>query len=357
MTNRKKKRRRKPAASGGGNGTRGPAERQAAAEPSRSGRGSGAAKDPAPDETPGEEVRPRARGLFGASTRMREPSPFPSFRESMAKGVVETARRTPALVVGFLALFAVWSTFVLSGAGDLMTSKSLATALALPPLYLLFSDGVLAFYPVVAGSAVAGLGVAIGLTIFRVLLLGAIAAILAPRLGAPDLDRRRAFVKAIPHLTLIALAVFGVGAAIPYVAGGLLPGNFGGILFLAGPLLGLHFLTFAPIAAVVDGANFRDAMRRSGRAARLPGGSHLALSFGYFAFALFLISIVPGRVVDPATPSVLTWTVALVATFLHLSTFAAFVYRWLAVRDLKALDQPVRRGPARDVPARGRTRG
>jgi len=357
MTNRKKKRRRKPSVTGGGNGTRGQARRQAAVEPAASAEEADAAGKSAAKAPTEEEARPRPRGIFGSSSRMREPSPFPGFRESMARGLTETARTVPVLVLGFLSVLVIWSAFAAAGAEDLMTSKSLATAFALPPLYLLFSDGVLAFFPVVSGSAVAGLGVAIGLTIFRVLVLGAVAAMLAPRLGAPDLDRRRAFVRAFPHLVLIALAVFGVGAAIPYVAGGLLPGNFGGLLFLAGPLLGLHFLIFAPIAAVVDGANFREAMRRSGRAARLPGGSHLALTFGYFAFALFLVSLVPGRPVDPATPSILTWAIALAATFVHLGTFAAFAYRWLAVRDLPTLDQPAR--PARGASAarRGRTKG
>jgi hypothetical protein len=356
MTNRKKKRRRKPSVTGGGNGTRGQARRQAAVEPAASEEADAAGKSAAKAPTE-EEARPRPRGIFGTSSRMREPSPFPGFRVSVGRGLAETARSAPVLVLGFLSILVIWSAFATAGAVDLMTSKSLATAFALPPLYLLFSDGVLAFFPVVSGSAVAGLGVAIGLTIFRVLVLGAVAAMLAQRLGAPDLDRRRAFVRAIPHLVLIALAVFGVGAAIPYVAGGLLPGNFGGLLFLAGPLLGLHFLIFAPIAAVVDGASFRDAMRRSGRAARLPGGSHLALTFGYFAFALFLVSLVPGKPVDPATPSILTWAIALAATFVHLGTFAAFVYRWLAVRDLPTLDQPVRPARGASTPRRGRSRG
>jgi hypothetical protein len=357
MTNRKKKRRRKPAGGGGGggNGTRGPAQRQSVVEPSGRDPSSGE-KVAARSVDEDGEATPRPRGLFGSTSRMREPSPFPGFRASLARGVAETAGTVPVLIIGFLAVFAIWAAFALVGAVDVMGRFQLAVADALPPMYVVFLDAILVFAPTIAGSSFAGLGLAIGLTVFRVLVLGAIAVLLASRLGVLEGNGRRAFARAVPHLVLIGLAIFGVGVAIPYVIGSQL-GNFAAYLLLAGPLIAFHFLIFAPIAAVIDGATFRDAIRRSGRAARLPGGSHLAFTFGYFLFLTALQFLLRPSSVEPATPTILTWTIALAATFLHLSAFAALVYRWVAVRDLKALDQPAGRGAAREAPARGRTRG
>jgi len=103
-----------------------------------------------------------------------------------------------------------------------------------------------------------------------------------------------------------------------------------------GPIVGLYYLGFAPIAVIVDGVGYREAVRRSARAARLPGGGHLPLVFGYFAFCLFLYSSTPASVVSPATPSILTWSFALLSTYLHVGMLGALTYRWMAVRERAA---------------------
>ncbi len=158
------------------------------------------------------------------------------------------------------------------------------------------------------------------------------------------------WARAIPQLLLISLAMFGVSAALPFLLLTLVPGGLGQIALLAGPLAGLHFLVFAPVTAIVDGTSYRDAIRFSARAARLPGKSHLALTFAYFALAMFAASALPPF--GQATPTVGTWAIVLLVTFLHVMVLAAFVYRWFAVRDV------VPKGPAtpRPRPTRGGAR-
>lgn len=336
MTNRRKKRRRGRAPAG--NGTRGTAQRRAAVERERAeDRASRevpapapAAEKPSPRRAP-DPVPPRPRGLFGA--RFREPSPYPGFVDSVGRGLGAVASSPPAFVIGFLSLLVLWVAYVALGAADLMSPRAMAALLTVPPLHILLNDRVLAFFPVVGDSVLGGLGVAVALSLFRGVVLGAVVALVARRLGWTGQPVVRAWARAIPALLLISLAFFGLAAAVPYVFAGVLPGNLAGILLLAGPLLGLYFLVFAPVVAVVEGAGYRDAIRRSARAARLPGGAHITLTFGYFALTLFLVSAIPARVVEPATPTVLTWAIAMAATFLHLGVMGAFVYRWLLVRE------------------------
>jgi hypothetical protein len=345
MTNRKKKRRRRPsAASGGGNGTRGAGQRRAAVaresgavEPTLRESRKGSSREAALE---GARAAAGDRPRMGFGARLREPSPFPPFTESIVRGFVGAAGTPVAFVSAFLGAFTIWGVYVALGLADLMGVRSLATLMTVPPLYLLFTDRFIAFFPLVGDSGLAGLSIAVGLTILRVLLFGAVAAFVAARLGWDERPPARAFVRALPHLLLVAFALFVVAALIPYLVGGFVPGTLGGIVLLGGPLLGLHFLVFAPISAVLDGVGYRDAVRRSARAARLPGGSHLGLTFGYFAFTLFLVSLVPARAVEPATPSVAVWAISLGATFVHVAAMSAFVYRWLAVRDEAGIQAP-----------------
>jgi hypothetical protein len=51
---------------------------------------------------------------------------------------------------------------------------------------------------------------------------------------------------------------------------------------------------------------------------------------------------VPQPAVSPATPTVATWAYTLGATFVHVVVMAAFVYRWLAVRDVVPTGAPPR---------------
>lgn len=337
MSNRKKKRRRaRPSAPAAGNGS-GAAVRREAEGSTRTEGGDAAA-------TAGRGGRPR--GVFGA--RLRERSPYPGFSDTLARGLVAAGSSTAALAIAFLAVLVLWAGHVAAGAVDLMSPKAMANLMALPPVHILFSESNLAFSAVPVASPPVKLGIAVGFTLARGLAFGAIIALLASRLGWAEERPLLRWARAVPQLLLVSLAFFGVAAAIPFLVLSLLPGQLGTLAVLAGPIVGLHFLAFAPLAAVLDGSGYRAAIRRSARAARLPGGSHLALTFGYFAFALFLFSIVPQPVVAPATPSVVAWAIALVATFVHVGVLGGLVYRWLAV----GAEVPADATPRPDRPAR-----
>jgi hypothetical protein len=338
-----KKKRRRNRSSSSGNGTRGTAHRQAAV-----GREEAAveARRASSDDAP---VRPR--GVFG--TRLRETSPYPSFADSMLRGITAASSSIPALAISFVSVFALWGGNVLVGAADLMYPKAIPELLALPPLHILFSDYFLAFSPVPALPPPAKIAIAVGFTVARGLVFGVLIALLASRLGWTEERPLRRWAKAIPHIVALSLAFFGVAAAIPFLLLSLLPGQLGQLVILAGPVVGLHFLAFAPVTAVLDGTSYRDAVRKSARAARLPGGSHLALTFGYFAFVLFLVSLVPQGPVSPATPTIQTWAIALGATFVHVGVLGAFVYRWLEVRDQVPEAAPARPAGRGARPGRG----
>ncbi|HYU58469.1 MAG TPA: hypothetical protein VEO00_10525, partial [Actinomycetota bacterium] len=173
-------------------------------------------------------------------------------------------------------------------------------------------------------------------------LFGLVIALMAPDLGWSEERPLHAWRRAIPHLVLVALALFGVAGAIPLLLQGFAP-QFTGFVQLGAPLIGLYLLGFAPIAAVVDGDPYREAVRRSIRAARLPGGGHLSFILLYFAFVFFLFAGVPGGPATPLTPSVATWGFTLIGSLFHVGVLGALTFRWLAVRDRLAEAPPPRR--------------
>jgi hypothetical protein len=205
----------------------------------------------------------------------------------------------------------------------------MAVLLALPPLHGTFDLQV-------AGTVVAGtssiLFTALGFTLIRSIAYGLLIALLARSMGWKEEHPLRAWRRAIPHLLLIGLAFFGLSLAVPLLLQGLLGPQLGLLGALAAVLLGLHFLILAPVAAVVDGLGYREAVRASVRAARTPGSRHLTMSLGYVAFALFIASVAPTSAVSPATPTILTWAFTLLVSYLHVGALGAFTYRWLAAR-------------------------
>jgi hypothetical protein len=108
-------------------------------------------------------------------------------------------------------------------------------------------------------------------------------------------------------------------------------GSFGSLAFFAGLVGGLYFLVFAPVAAVRDRIPAREAIRRSVRAARLPGSRHVGVVLLYFTVAFLPFMVLPGPFV--ANPSVGRWAYVLVTSLVHLGFYATFAYRYVAVED------------------------
>jgi hypothetical protein len=127
--------------------------------------------------------------------------------------------------------------------------------------------------------------------------------------------------------------------------------------FVAALVAGLFFLGFAPAAAIREGRTVTESLRRSGRAAMLPGGRHLLLCTLYFFLALpVVVGFAPSGSEITANPSLFTWVFVLLANVLHLAFMAAFAYRWVVVEP-EVPEEPVqrrRRAQAPSAGARGR---
>jgi hypothetical protein len=114
----------------------------------------------------------------------------------------------------------------------------------------------------------------------------------------------------------------------------------------------LYFLGFAPTAAVRQGRGVLDTIRRSGRAAQLPGTRQLLFCALYFFVALpVVVGLVPGGTELSANPSFAAWIFILAVNVVHRAFMAALAFRWIAVEPLVP-DEPVRRRAARTEPAK-----
>ena len=292
---------------------------------------------------PADEPRPRGffaggRG-FGTGTR-REPQAgdlvFPPPAASLVRGLRATARSAPALALTFLVTLALWGAYQALGARDALSPRAMSLLLSLPPLHSTFLE--FQALQSLQSSTVALLGTAAAFTLVRMAVFGALIAMVAEGLGWDRERPLRAWSRAIPHLMLIGLAFFGVSLAVPLLLQGLLGPQLGLLGALLALAFGVYFLIFAPVAAVVDGLGYREAVRASVRAARTPGSRHLTMSLGYVVFALFIASVAPTSAVSPATPSILTWAFTLLVSYLHVGVLAAFTYRWVAARELEGDD-------------------
>jgi hypothetical protein len=108
-------------------------------------------------------------------------------------------------------------------------------------------------------------------------------------------------------------------------------GSFGTLVFYTGLVGGLHFLVLAPIAAVRDNIPAREAIRRSVRAARMPGSRHVGLVLLYFILGFLPFMVFPGPFV--AAPSLRLWVLVLAMSLVHVIFMATFAVRYVAVED------------------------
>jgi hypothetical protein len=116
-----------------------------------------------------------------------------------------------------------------------------------------------------------------------------------------------------------------------------------GQLALAAVLFGsLYLLPFTAAAAIRQQLRGSEAMRRSARAARLPGPRHLVAVILYFFIAILMISFMPGRSIVTANPTLVEWAWVLGGTVVQLVFLAAFCERWLAVESVVPTERPPR---------------
>lgn len=322
----KRRRRRRPA-------PRPPAEaQQPGVEPSPP-------AEEAPPEmgsAPERPEEPPRRGLFGGGTGIA--SPYPTLGDSLVGGVAPVGSSLVILGSGFLFVLALWGGFFAPrGIG----SPSLLSVMgSLPPVSLL-SDGLVLLQDP-TGALVPFLSV-VGIMAVRAVGLAFLAGLVvtAVRDGRPDV---RTVVSRLPRWGWRLFAILSAQLGLVLGAFILLQGFLGpqfAVLFSW--IMGLYFLVFAPVVLAAEDVPAAEVLRRTVRAARLPGMRHLTLVLAYFAFVFWISTATIEPTVPPATPSFLTWLIVLGSTFVHVATLGVLAYRWLAVRDQVPTGPPERR--------------
>jgi hypothetical protein len=281
--------------------------------------------------------------LFGGG-----PSILPSIPRSLGRGLLAIVTQPILLVVALVLPFLVW--LALLAIGFEGSAGRLVDVLALPPIATYFDLGT--------GASVLGVGPAfLVFTAASVLLRGVIYALLAGMIVEALEDGRVSRygilrgVAAMPVVLVVQVIAFSL-----IIAGNLffpiLGPGIGFLAFVAALVGGLYFLGFAPTAAVRQGRGVLDTIRRSGRAAQLPGTRQLLFCALYFFVALpVVVGLVPGGTELSANPSFAAWIFILAVNVVHLAFMAALAFRWIAVEPLVP-DEPVRRRAARTEPAK-----
>jgi hypothetical protein len=131
-----------------------------------------------------------------------------------------------------------------------------------------------------------------------------------------------------------------------------------GLLAAIGALVGgLFFLGFAPMAAVRQQRGVVESIRRSGRAAMLPGSRHVLFCAIYFFIALpVVVGLAPGGSEITANPTLSGWIFISAASVLHLAFMAALAFRWIGAEQAVP-EEPVRRRQAQRRQPASRQRG
>ncbi|MGZ5353960.1 MAG: hypothetical protein ACXWDS_03565 [Actinomycetota bacterium] len=313
---------------------------------------------PAPRE-PDPEVRApeaagRRRGLFGGSLiRATGGSPLPPIGRSIGRGMLAVAVQPALLVLTMVLVAATW--LVLVGLGFEGVPSRLVDALALPPLSTYFDLGSGASLYGIGPSFLIYLGVSVAVrTIVYAVLTGLVLEALED--GRVSLYGALRGLQAIPTMLVVQVASFSLIVAGNLVFPVLGPG-IGFLGFVAALVGGLYFLGFAPTASIREGRPVMETIRRSARAAMLPGGRHLVLCSLYFFLALpVVLGFAPGGGRITANPTLASWVFILLVNVGHVGFMAVFAYRWI-VAEPAVPDEPVRRRAAtRAAPARSRRR-
>jgi hypothetical protein len=253
-------------------------------------------------------------------------SPFPPMATSLARGFRVGGASPQILAISFLGVLATWGAFVAVGAEP--DPRAMSLFLSAPPVHV-FIDAPVALSQGVSGLfsalTVAGFAALRGIT-FALLVLMVVQGLREGRTSVRDA------LRLLPQRAVILGGLYLIQFGLAVAAFQLLVGFLGQLAVLT-IAAGLYFLVFGPIVAAADGDGPRQALRRGLRAARLPGARHLSMVMAYFLLLFYSGAIAPFSGLAPATPSVAVWAYALVLTFIHVSVLAAFVYRWLEVRD------------------------
>jgi hypothetical protein len=303
-----------------------------------------------PEEDRDRQPRlPFGSALFGGGS-----SVMPGISRSMGRGFITVASSPALLGVAIVVPLLAWLGVLALGFEG--SPGRLVDVLALPPISTYFDLGT--------GASLVGIGPAfLVFTAGSIVIRGIVFAILTGMI-VDKLEHGRVGnygvwrgVRAIPTVLVVQVLSFSLIVAGNIVFPVLGPG-IGFLAFVAALVAGLFFLGFAPAAAVRQARGGLESVRRSGRAAMLPGSRHIVFCALYFFIALpVVVGFAPGGSEITANPTLAAWVFILAVNVLHLVFMAALAYRWI-VAEPNVPEEPVRRRrPARAAPsARARAR-
>jgi hypothetical protein len=273
--------------------------------------------------------------------RLRAPSPFPPLGTAFSRGAAAILGSFTLLSGSLLLVGLLWLGLV--GVGMETFPRAMVEALAIPP--------VGTYFDVLAGANIYGLtssalGITLALTVIRSIVWAMLVGLILERLeyGLVTVVGVLQGLRALPAI----LMVNTVNLVLIVAGNVILPtllGAIGNLVFIATLVGGLYLLAFAPAAAIRLRLPGREAMRRSGRAARMPGPRHVVMVTIYFFIALMLATFVPGGATVTANPTAATWAFVLAGSVLHLVFLAAFCSQWIAVEDKVPASPPPRQRP------------
>ena len=297
-----------------------------------------------PVEAAPEPRRPLGSALFGSGE-----SVMPPIGRSLGRGLLATVSSPVLLAVALLIPPIAW--LGLHALGFEGRPALLVDVLALPPIATYFDLGT--------GESLLGIGptflIFIGVAIaIRGVIYGLVAGMLVESLedGRVSSWGLLRGVAAIPTVIAVQVLSFTLILASNIIFPFLGPG-IGLLAAVAALVGGLFFLGFAPTGAVRQRKGVVETLRRSGRAAMLPGSRHLLFCGLYFFVALpVVVGLAPGGGEVTANPTFFGWVFVLAASVLHLGFMGGLAYRWIVVEPFVP-EEPV---PRRKAPRREPTR-
>lgn len=312
---------------------------------------------PAPSEPETAEVEeveeaPQRRP-FGSGLLSGGPSAMPPIGRSLGNGLLAVVSSPILLGIAVTVPLLAW--LALLALGFEGRPSLLVDVLALPPISTYFDLGTGESLLSLGPSFLVFVGIAV---LLRSLLYGLLAGMIVETLEDGRISRWGLLrgISAIPTVLAVNLLSFSLILASNVIFPVLGPGI--GLLAAIGALVGgLFFLGFAPTAAVRQQRGVVESIRRSGRAAMLPGSRHVLFCALYFFVALpVVVGLAPGGSDITANPTLSGWIFILAASVLHLSFMAALAFRWIGVEPAVP-EEPVRRRQAQRRQPAPRLRG
>ena len=266
-------------------------------------------------------------------------SPYPKFGSSLARGFVAVCSQPAILLTVVVLLFVTW--VGLTSLGLPSRVYYMGSALALSPISTSFDQQI----PIAVFGQSPGLLIAPVFLIVRSIVVGAFTGMLvqALREGKVTMQGVRQGVRAFPPILGVEILGFGavlIGQIAVFIMGPSF--QFIGIVLLLTAVL--FFFGYAPAIAVSEGGGLAVVVRRSIRAARVPGSQNVYLAVLCVVTSILLAPLGPGVQLINASPGIAPWIWTILMNVVQLVFLAAYVYRYVYASAAIPNTPPPKRG-------------